>query len=216
MYELTPKENAILKTLATKGYKTSYDLYKKHKIAAASTVWKAIGRLTAWGLVEVKHEERFKKIPSKTKLYYGLTFRGLVSALKVEGVKIHLVKNKEKLISAWMETVSDVDSTFKIRRQFKINQDWSSLEGLILNHLEANPEEIEAFLRHYDLEHCDNHLIFFEWVNFVVVRTTASRTFNRAKRRQLKQIVQKLPESYQALFIIPELWGVQNHPEKGE
>ena len=87
--ELSKTEKKILQHIALKGLKTEYDIFQKDKIASSSTVWKADRKLRNLGFIEIKRTERFNRIPSKSKNYLGLTFKGLILA-----VKLHIVEPK--------------------------------------------------------------------------------------------------------------------------
>lgn len=193
---LSKAENQILKHIALHGFKTKYDLSVKDRVAADSTVWKAMEKLENLGFIDAKHKEPFQKIPGKIKTSYGLTFRGLVQALKIEGVRLHLIKNNDRLIASWIQTVKNIDSDFKIRQMFGVKKDFSLLENSILDYMRQNPEDIEAFLKHYDLDYSDNGLIYSELIFHVTSRTRAHQIVNRFTRRQLERADRKIPESW--------------------
>jgi len=213
MIELTKTEKEILKRIALNGYKTDYELSEKDRVAADSTVYNALRKFEKLGLIEVKHEEPFSKIPDKIKKrYYGLTFRGLIMALKIEGVKLHLVKNKEELLMLWIQTISRIDSVLKVSETlFKLKETdtQKQLKATIIEHLQKYPEEVEEFLKHYDLDYSDDFLIFTEWVNNVVYRELGYTFTNRAERRILMKVYDKLPESFRAAFLVSQLWNVR-------
>jgi DNA-binding PadR family transcriptional regulator len=81
MHELTETEGKILSVLAKKGIKTYYDIYKKEKLCSSSTAWKLVKKLEKNGFIEVKKEETFR-IRGRKKKHYGLTFKGLIAALR--------------------------------------------------------------------------------------------------------------------------------------
>lgn len=58
---------------------------EKNKAGAESTIYESLKRLK--GYVELKREEPFPKIKGKNKKYFGLTFRGLILALKNDAIK---------------------------------------------------------------------------------------------------------------------------------
>lgn len=80
-WELTETEEKILRTLAEKGARTYYDIYRKEKLCSSSTAWKLIKNLEKNGYVEVKKEEKFQ-FRGRKKKFYGLTLRGLSVALQ--------------------------------------------------------------------------------------------------------------------------------------
>jgi len=211
--ELKAKEKEILKSLA-KAPKTEYELSKKKKVrvASSSTVWKAIKNLKRLGLIELKSEERFPKIPRKIKKYYGLTFRGLVYALKLEndkGEKLKLSKISywQDIISSWVQNAKILDSLIKIREYLKLEKEipFEMLERELIDYIKNNQEQIEAFLRHYDLEFSDDNLICMELYIFIMCMKIAS-TLTHEEREKIEKIMNQIPEPYKMMFLIPDIW----------
>jgi len=168
MIELSKIERKILKHIAINGYKTYYDLSIKDRVAAVSTVWKTLKKLEKLGLVEVKREEQFQRIPSKGKRFYGLTFRGLMYALKIDDIKLYLIKNKDKLINSWFQKMKKIDEFLKLRRFLGLKKaDLKKFEDLTLNYIRENPERVEEFLRHFDINFSSDLLIYVELIAFL-------------------------------------------------
>jgi len=90
---LTPKDWELIRYLVKNGIATQYEMsHGENKVGAESTIWASRKRLK--GFVEVKREEPFRKIKGKTKKYLGLTFKGLILAVKLKKVE---PKNAEKV-----------------------------------------------------------------------------------------------------------------------
>ena len=156
------------------------------------------------GLVEVKKEEAFR-IRGRKKKLYGLTFRGVIQSLKI-GVKLPLIQNSNELITSWINRANKFESVLKIRQKFKMKEDFKKVENLLLRYLKRHPESIESFLKHYDLDFFDEHLVFIELVNYVYQHELVSSIpINREIRRQLD----RLPESLKIYSVIPQLWKVE-------
>jgi len=75
--ELNPIDRKILKFLAKNGMSTKYTMSRK-KVGWESTISEGVKRLKG-KYIELKREEPYKKTGKK---YYGLTFNGLVFAIK--------------------------------------------------------------------------------------------------------------------------------------
>ena len=83
---LTVKDFEVIRYMAKNGIATQYDMsHGENKVGAESTIWESLKRLK--GYVELKREEPFPKIKGKNKKYLGLTFRGLILALKSGAIK---------------------------------------------------------------------------------------------------------------------------------
>jgi len=192
--QLTETEKKIISILALKGYKTYYDFFKKEGMSS-STAWKLMDDLTEKGLVKVKKEEAFR-IRGRKKKLYGLTFRGLVYALKIEGVKLHLIENKDELITSWVQKIREVDSELGISRLFGItnlskDKRMQVLQKMLLKDIENSGEELEDFLRHFDLEHSSDPLIFQEWLFHVMLKKSHSVVMEKIPREKLKEFTEK-------------------------
>jgi hypothetical protein len=169
MDNLSKTEEQILRNLALKGEKTSYDLSIREKIASRSTVDKAFKKLGRMKLIEVKREEKFK-IPNKNKKYYGITFRGIIAALKNEGVSLNRIKSYDKLVISWINEAEERIKKLpngQIVEGFSIyKEDLDNKEGfeyqkeIIIDYLKTKDERTELFLKHFDLEYSNNELIF--------------------------------------------------------
>ena len=166
---LSKIESNILKLLALKGYKTSYDLSEKDKVGSNSTVWKALNKLKRLKLIEIKHEEPFSKIPSKNKKYYGLTFRGIIASLKTEGVNLQKVKNYTTLVHIWInearKKIENLPSQQLAKGFLIFKEDFTGdasefLESILVDYVESGDERVEAFFKHFDLEYSNDELIF--------------------------------------------------------
>jgi len=206
--ELSKTEKEILKDIALKGEKTIYDIAVKDRIASRSTVSEALEKFQRLGLIEVKREEPFPKIKENIKRYYGLTFRGLVAALKIPDVKVHLIKNRDNMIVSWIEKCSKIDRILKLRQKMKIKASWKMLEDAMLKYVKQYPEDMTGFLRHYDLEFSDDLIIYGELVLRSATKLGSLGILNRTKRRQLEQL-EKLAPEFAAYLIIPQLWGLE-------
>lgn len=194
--QLTAKEKEIIFILAKKGFKTYYDLFKKEGISS-STAWKHIDALRRKGLIEVKKEEAFR-IRGRKKKLYGLTFRGLIEALKNENLKLNEIQNWEELISSWIRTVKDVDSILRISDIFRLvgeerKQKYRDIKSMLIDYIKNQTEEAERFFRHYDLDNSDDLLIFQELVWKASVSTGANKIhINRETKRKLEKYFTQL------------------------
>jgi len=208
--ELSIKEKEVIKHLAKNGAKTEYELFEKDRIASSSTVWKTVRKLKKLGLIEVKRKERFRKIPKKIKKYYGLTFRGLVFALKL-GLRLNQIQNWQELISLWINNANILESFVNVREKLKIKADYSKIQSELLEYIEQNQEQIEAFLRHFDLDFSDELLICLELHGFVAYMKLAYPllSLSRKERREFEKLLKEFPEQTKMMFFIPELWQIQ-------
>jgi len=215
--ELTKTEKNILKDIA-KGEKTIYDIAVKDKIAVRSTVSEAIKKLRKLGFIEVKREEPFPKIKGNIKCYYGLTFRGLLYALKLEGVKLSKIPYWEEIVSSWIQKAKAIDSLVKVREKLKLKTEiaFEKLQTELIEYIKQNQEQIEAFLRHYDLDFSDDNLICLELHSYVMYMKIAGITLNRKGRREVEKILRELPEPYKMMFFFPEVWQTSMEIIKNE
>jgi DNA-binding PadR family transcriptional regulator len=187
--KLNPSEERIITTLALKGFKTYYDFFKDGTMSS-STAWNLTRKLTQEGLIEVKKEEAFR-IRGRPKKLYGLTFRGLIASLKLEGVKFDEVKNREELVSSWVRTMEEVDSILGISEIFKqdgmnINERFRYFENQLIRYMREQPKEAEDFFRHYDLDNSEDTLIFIELTWHVSLYISAkSFHISREQKRRL-------------------------------
>ena len=167
---LSKVEEKILKQIALKGYKTRYQLFE---LAAESTVHYALKKFLDTDLLEIKETEPFR-VPGKPKIFYGLTFRGLVQSLKIAGVKLHQIKNKDELLLSWIHRALEKDSELKISQQLfglsRQTRDESAktLEKGLIEYVKNSPEEVENWLKHFDLEYSDDRLIFEELTHYML------------------------------------------------
>ena len=211
--ELSKIEKEILKDIALKGERTIYDIAAKDRIASRSTVSKVLEKFQKLRFIEIKLEEPFPKIKGNIKRYYGLTFRGLVAALKIEGIKFHLIKSANDLIASWIEKVSRIDSILKLRQRFKIKAGWKTLENAMVDFVEQNPEQAAIFLKHYDLEFSDDLLIYVELLIHSASKIAAFNTLNRMKRRKFEKLLSIAPE-FAGYFVVPQLWNPEISSDK--
>lgn len=209
MQKLTAKQKEILKKIALGSYKTNYDLSAgKDKVAASSTVSLALKELKKLGLVELKREEAFPRIKGRTKKYYGLTFRGLVAALKIVGVELHLVKNKDNLIKSWVQKTAQAVEHLELGRNLRKlgvlteAEGWSPLQNFLTSYMEKHSEEVAIFLRHFDLDFSDNIMIFTELETMMLYYNVAwgLSSSNREQRRKVKKMLPKI------FRVQTELW----------
>jgi DNA-binding Lrp family transcriptional regulator len=201
---LSEKEKNIIMSLA-KGPKTEYELFEKEKVASSSTVWKTVNKLKKLGLIEIERQETFPKIPNKLKKYYGLTFRGLVLALKL-GVRLNQIQNWQELITSWIQNANILDSLIKVKEKFKIKADFQKIQNELIEYIKQNQEQIETFLKHYDLDFSDDILICIELHSFAAYMKTGIKILNRKERREVEKMIKDFPEHYKMMFFIPELW----------
>jgi predicted ArsR family transcriptional regulator len=188
--QLTDKEEQIIFVLATKGFKTYYDLFKKEGISS-STAWKHLDNLTKKGLVEVKKEEAFR-IRGRKKKLYGLTFRGLIQALKNENVRLIETQNWQELISSTIRAIKETDSLLRISDIFKLadqerDQKYRDLEDMLIEYIRNHAEETEKFLRHYDLDNSEDYLIFEELTWKVGIGSVAEKIHINGERRRMAE-----------------------------
>ncbi|MEM3873792.1 MAG: hypothetical protein QXU45_01465 [Candidatus Bathyarchaeia archaeon] len=202
--ELTEKEKAVIKSLA-KTPKTEYELFEKERVASSSTVWKTARKLVKLGLIEVKRQEKFQKIPSEVKKYYGLTFRGLVYALKL-GIHLNEIKYWQDIIFSWIQNANTLESFINVQEKLGIRADFSKIQSKLVEYIKQNPEQIETFLKHYDLAFSDDILICLELHSFIAYMEASSMVLRRVKKRELKRVFKNVPEHYKMIFFIPELW----------
>lgn len=196
--ELSKTQKEILKDVALKGERTIYDIAVKDRIASRSTVSETSVKFLKLGLIEVKREEAFPKIKDNIKRYYGLTFRGLIAALKIEDVKLHRIQNRKELISSWIKTVKEVDSVLKISGLFGLRenerkQKYENFQRILFDAMESGNENLEKFLLHFDLEYSDNALIFKELIWEVgVTRIADSLPISRRRKRSLSRLLRNI------------------------
>jgi DNA-binding CsgD family transcriptional regulator len=194
--QLTAKEKEIISILAKKGFKTYYDLFTKEGISS-STAWKHTDTLTRKGLIEVKKEEAFR-IRGRKKKLYGLTFRGLIEAMKNENLKLNEIQNWEELITSWTRTVKDADSILRISDVFKLvgeerNKKYRDFESLLIDYIKNKTEEAEKFFRHYDLDNSEDSLIFQELAWKASLANVSSKFhINRETKRKLEKSFTRL------------------------
>jgi len=175
--ELSEKEGKILREIA-RDYKTRYQLHQLLKVAADSTVHKALKKLMKLELIEVKREEPFSRIPGMNKKYFGVTFRGLIAALKNDSVKLQQIQQREELVTDWVRKVQKFDNENKISQVFHIesfskDKRLQILQNLLIEEMKDCPPELEQFLKHYDLDYSTDAMIFGEWVWHIVLRKGA-------------------------------------------
>jgi len=215
--KLTEKEKAVIKSLAGK-MKTEYELFEKDRVASSSTIWKTTRKLMQLGLIEIKHKEKFPKIPSEVKKYYGLTFRGLIYALKLEGIKLSKIPYWEEIVSSWIQKAKAFDSLVKVREKLKLKTEiaFEKLQNELMEYVKQNQEQIEAFLRHYDLEFSDDILICLELHQYVMYMKIASITLNRKERRGIEKMLKEAPEQFKMMFFFHEVWQTSMEMIKNE
>jgi DNA-binding PadR family transcriptional regulator len=177
MHRLTKAECSILERIAKYGEKTDYDLSEKDKVAADSTVWKALRNLEKLDLIEIKREEPFR-IPGKNKKYYGLTFRGIIASIKM-GVHLNIIQEREKLVTKWIQKARDIDNELKISRLFNLTSKTKEkrleiLRNMLSENMKEASEELEKFLSHFDLDFSSNILIIQEWLWYLSLHTLAN------------------------------------------
>jgi hypothetical protein len=191
--KLNPSEEKIITTLALEGFKTYYDFFKDGAMSS-STAWNLTRKLCEQKLIEVKKEEAFR-IRGRPKKLYGLTFRGLIASLKLEGVKLGQVRNREELASSWVRTIEEFDSILGISEPFKkldgmsLNDRLRYFENQLILYMREEPEEAEDFFRHYDLDNSEDSLIFNELTWHVsLYLQSKSYHISREQRRKLKSL----------------------------
>ncbi|MEM3000498.1 MAG: hypothetical protein QXX34_08255 [Candidatus Bathyarchaeia archaeon] len=214
--ELTEKEKAVIKSLA-KTPKTEYELFEKDRVASSSTIWKTTRKLVKLGLIEVKRQEKFQKIPSEVKKYYGLTFRGLICALKL-GTRLYKVPYWQEIISSWIQKAKIFDSDLKVREKLELKTEiaFEKIQNELINYIKKNQEQIETFLRHYDLEFSDDNLVCLELYLFVMCMKIAGITLSKNQRREIEEALKDAPEQYKIMFFLPEIWQTSMEMTKSE
>jgi predicted transcriptional regulator len=215
--ELTKTEKDILKDIA-KGEKTIYDIAVKDKIAVRSTVSEAVKKLRKLGFIEVKREEPFPKMKENIKRYYGLTFRGLIYALKLEGIKLSKIPYWEEIVSSWIQKAKAFDSLVKVREKLKLKTEiaFEKLQSYLMEYVKQNQKQIESFLRHYDLSFSDDILVCLELHSHVMYMKIASVMLNRKGRREIEKMLKEVPEQFRMMFFFPEVWHTSMEMIKNE
>lgn len=198
--ELSKVKKKILKDIALNGDKTIYDIAVKDKIAARSTVSKAFDKFQELDLVEVKREEPFPKIKENVKRYYGLTFRGLIAALKIEDVKLDQVENRVDLVLSWVTTVKKIDSIIGLTANASKTERrelYRAWEDSLIYYMTNLTEKGEKFFRHFDIDYSEDRLIFIEFNSEVqntmlglAVRSSMNEQQKREYSRKLKSLKQ--------------------------
>ena len=191
--EISKTEKEILRDIALNGEKTIYDISVKDKVAARSTVSDALDKFEKLGLVEVKREEPFSKIKENIKRYYGLTFRGLIEALKLQGVGLNRIAKRKELVSSWMKKARKAESIIRVGDKFRLfkgseDQRFERIESVLLASIEKGDEDLEKFFKHFDLEFSDNSFVFQELIWEITLGSLAGKVpYNREERRRLEK-----------------------------
>lgn len=177
-FSLKDSEKNILKEIAINGERTRYDLFK---VASSSTIHNALKKFKDSELLEVVREERFEKT-GEMKKFYGLTFRGLIAALKIEDVKLRQIKNREELAVRWINPVQKLVSELKISRilgntSTERKKRIQVFRNLLIQDMREGSTDLESFLKHYDLDYSSNTLIFDEWM-WKVGKHNAGKNFS--------------------------------------
>ena len=192
------KQDEILIALAKHGELTQYDLAQKLRVAAESTVWKTIRKLEKEQLIELKRKEKWEKIKEKPKKYYGLTFRGLVKAIKSNKIRLHQIKNVDIMLNQWIE------KTFKIMIQLeKLKLSKKQIESMLKNvknkfskALKENPEDLELYLKHFDLKFSEDFLIFTETVAFITGVMPSIQTINLFQEQKIQKLIEQIEKEF--------------------
>jgi len=167
---LKPVDLKTIRYLARCGEANQYEMsHGKDRVGAESTVWESIVRLKKHDFVEIKHEEPFSKIKGKYKKYFGLTFRGLILALKEGQIELKSIQNREMLVIEWANKVERIAGEMKLNQLVGItdmrkDKRIQLYRKMLVNDMKEASKELETFLRHYDLSNSSNPLIFGEWV----------------------------------------------------
>jgi DNA-binding Lrp family transcriptional regulator len=198
--KLTETEEKIIGILAKKGFKTYYDLSRREGISS-STVWKLLNNLTEKGLIEIKKEETFRAFDRKKKLY-GLTFKGLITALKTKDVRLHQIEDRVELVLSWVRTFQEIDSIIGLSRDLpeaERIENYRAWENNLTYYMTNMTEEGEKFLRHFDVDYSENHLIFseFNWKVQTTMLAIAARS--GMSEEQARELAQKLKGLRQTL-----------------